>query len=208
MAKRGISMMAEQQRLRTVRGGLESLSVWDDSETDRRFRRLETGGTGKMKHALCGSSVIKGTDGDSHLWRSDQPGSIPGLESAQAVHAVSSFLAEAALGGGRSPLLLVERQTLHAAVNLQQHRRTVNQIPTFPLRISEPGRFGTLLKRGEQDENCRNSKCSSSLVSSSSSESTWWYRSERADGQTHRASVSQPPAEPARFWALENVLSK
>jgi len=41
MAKRGISMMAEQQRLRTVSGGLESLSVWDDSETDRRFRRLE-----------------------------------------------------------------------------------------------------------------------------------------------------------------------
>lgn len=40
MAKRGISMMAEQQRLRTVSGGLESLSVWDDSETDRRFRRL------------------------------------------------------------------------------------------------------------------------------------------------------------------------
>lgn len=33
-------MMAEQQRLRTVSGGLESLSVWDDSETDRRFRRL------------------------------------------------------------------------------------------------------------------------------------------------------------------------
>lgn len=41
MAKRGISMIAEQQRLRTVRGGLESLSVWDDSETDRRFRSLE-----------------------------------------------------------------------------------------------------------------------------------------------------------------------
>ena len=40
MAKRGISMMAEQQRLRTVRGGLESLSVWDDSDTDRRFRKL------------------------------------------------------------------------------------------------------------------------------------------------------------------------
>lgn len=45
MAKRGISMMAEQQRLRTVRGGLESLSVWDDSETDRRLRRLREGGT-------------------------------------------------------------------------------------------------------------------------------------------------------------------
>lgn len=40
MAKRGISMIAEQQRRRTVKGGLESLSVWDDSETDRRFRRL------------------------------------------------------------------------------------------------------------------------------------------------------------------------
>lgn len=35
-------MMAEQQRLRTVSGGLESLSVWDDSETERRFRRLRT----------------------------------------------------------------------------------------------------------------------------------------------------------------------
>lgn len=44
MAKRGISMMAEQQRLRTVSGGLESLSVWDDSDTDRRFRRLEMRG--------------------------------------------------------------------------------------------------------------------------------------------------------------------
>lgn len=32
----------------------------------------------------------------------------------------------------------------------------------------------TLLKRGEQEENCRISTCSSSLVSSSSSESTWW----------------------------------
>lgn len=41
MAKRGISMMAEQQRLRTVSGGLESLSVCDNSETERRFRRLE-----------------------------------------------------------------------------------------------------------------------------------------------------------------------
>lgn len=35
-------MMAEQQRLLTVSGGLESLSVWDDSETDRRFLRLQT----------------------------------------------------------------------------------------------------------------------------------------------------------------------
>lgn len=34
-------MMAEQQRLLTVRGGLESLSVWDDSETERRFRSLD-----------------------------------------------------------------------------------------------------------------------------------------------------------------------
>lgn len=40
IAKRGISMIAEQQRLLTVRGGLESLSVWEDSETDKRFRRL------------------------------------------------------------------------------------------------------------------------------------------------------------------------
>ncbi len=41
MANRGISMMAEQQRRRTVRGGLESLSVWDDSETESRFLRLQ-----------------------------------------------------------------------------------------------------------------------------------------------------------------------
>lgn len=40
MANRGISMMAEQQRRRTVSGGLESLSVGDDSLTDRRFLRL------------------------------------------------------------------------------------------------------------------------------------------------------------------------
>lgn len=44
MAKRGISMMAEQQRLLTVSGGLESLSVWEDSETDRRFLRLDMEG--------------------------------------------------------------------------------------------------------------------------------------------------------------------
>lgn len=41
MANRGISMIAEQQRRRTVSGGLESLSVWEDSETDRRFLRLK-----------------------------------------------------------------------------------------------------------------------------------------------------------------------
>ena len=41
MAKRGISMMAEQQRRRTVSGGLESLSVCEDSDTERRLRRLE-----------------------------------------------------------------------------------------------------------------------------------------------------------------------
>lgn len=41
MANRGISIMAEQQRRRTVRGGLESLSVWDDSETESRFLRLQ-----------------------------------------------------------------------------------------------------------------------------------------------------------------------
>lgn len=41
MANRGISMIAEQQRRRTVSGGLESLSVGDDSLTDRRFLKLE-----------------------------------------------------------------------------------------------------------------------------------------------------------------------
>lgn len=46
MAKRGISMMAEQQRRRTVSGGLESLSVGDDSLTERRFLRLEEEGEG------------------------------------------------------------------------------------------------------------------------------------------------------------------
>lgn len=37
--KRGTSRRPEQWR-RTVRGGLESLSVWDDSDTDSRFRNL------------------------------------------------------------------------------------------------------------------------------------------------------------------------
>jgi hypothetical protein len=37
--KRGTSRKPEQQR-RTVIGGLESLSVWDDSDTDNRFRNL------------------------------------------------------------------------------------------------------------------------------------------------------------------------
>lgn len=52
-------MMAEQQRLRTVSGGLESLSVWDDSETDRRLRRLGTGedrsADGRGSRRSCGS---------------------------------------------------------------------------------------------------------------------------------------------------------
>lgn len=43
-------MIAEQQRLRTVRGGLESLSVWDDSDTDRRFLSLEGGRSGAQTH--------------------------------------------------------------------------------------------------------------------------------------------------------------
>lgn len=55
---------------------------------------------------------------NSHLWRSHQPGSISGLESAQAVDTIPSLLAEAAFGGRRSPLLLVQRQTLHTAVHL------------------------------------------------------------------------------------------
>lgn len=41
IANRGISIIAEQQRRRTVRGGLESLSVCEDSDTDRRLRKLE-----------------------------------------------------------------------------------------------------------------------------------------------------------------------
>lgn len=49
MANRGISMMAEQQRRRTVRGGLESLSVGEDSLTERRFLRLGGGGNRKSK---------------------------------------------------------------------------------------------------------------------------------------------------------------
>lgn len=141
MAKRGISMMAEQQRLRTVSGGLESLSVWDDSETDRRFRRLQTGGERrtrvrqrrwvtiatysgdavKHKEPLCAPSLRRpGSEAvqDSHLWRAHEPGPVSGLEAAQAVESVSSLLAEAAFGGRRSPLLLVQRQTLHAAVHL------------------------------------------------------------------------------------------
>lgn len=37
--KRGASRRPEQRR-RTVSGGLESLSVWEDSDTDSRFRNL------------------------------------------------------------------------------------------------------------------------------------------------------------------------
>lgn len=59
---------------------------------------------------------------NSHLWRSHQPGSISGLESTQAVDTISSLLTEAAFGGRRSPLLLVQRQTLHAAVHLHRTR--------------------------------------------------------------------------------------
>lgn len=50
MAKRGISMMAEQQRRRTVRGGLESLSVCEDSDTDRRLRRLQQNTQRNVNH--------------------------------------------------------------------------------------------------------------------------------------------------------------
>lgn len=39
MAKRGMSRSPEQRR-RTVSGGLESLSVCEDSDMDRRLRRL------------------------------------------------------------------------------------------------------------------------------------------------------------------------
>lgn len=42
----------------------------------------------------------------------------------------------------------------------------------------------TLLNLGEQEENWRISRQPSSLTSSSSSESTWWYRSERAGTHT------------------------
>lgn len=43
---------------------------------------------------------------------------------------------------------------------------------------------GTLLNLGEQEENWRISRQPSSLTSSSSSESRWWYRSERAASDT------------------------
>lgn len=49
IANRGISMIAEQQRRRTVRGGLESLSVCEDSDTDRRLRKLNIN-TRKLRH--------------------------------------------------------------------------------------------------------------------------------------------------------------
>lgn len=61
---------------------------------------------------------------NSHLWRSHQPRSISGLESAQAVESISSLLTEAAFGGWRSPLLLVQRQTLHTAVHLHNNNIT------------------------------------------------------------------------------------
>ena len=59
---------------------------------------------------------------NSHLWRSHQPRSISGLESAQAVESISSLLTEAAFGGWRSSLLLVQRQTLHTAVHLHNNK--------------------------------------------------------------------------------------
>lgn len=64
---------------------------------------------------------------NSHLWRAHQPGSISGLEAAQAVDSISSLLAEAAFGGRRSPLLLVQRQTLHAAVHLNTTQDVTQQ---------------------------------------------------------------------------------
>lgn len=64
---------------------------------------------------------------NSHLWRSHQPRSISGLESAQAVESISSLLTEAAFGGWRSPLLLVQRQTLHTAVHLHNNKSHVVQ---------------------------------------------------------------------------------
>lgn len=54
IAKRGMSIRVEQ-RLRTVSGGLESLSVWDDSEAERRFRRLKR----EEKEGDCGSDYRK-----------------------------------------------------------------------------------------------------------------------------------------------------
>lgn len=64
---------------------------------------------------------------NSHLWRSHQPRSISGFESTQAVNAISSFLTEAAFGGRRSPLLLMQGQTLHTAVHLHTTHSDVFQ---------------------------------------------------------------------------------
>lgn len=79
-------------------------------QTEDRTTRMN------QSDSIYAENILKETD--SHLWRSHQPGPISGLESTQTVHAVSSFLAKAALGGRRSPLLLMQRQTFHTAVNL------------------------------------------------------------------------------------------
>lgn len=122
IAKRGISMIAEQQRLLTVRGGLESLSVWEDSETDKRFRRIS------------GDPTIQ----DRSLDLSPLRLSMRSPPSSLRLRLVGGGVLFSSCRDKRSMLLY------------------------------------TLLKRGEQEENCRISTCSSSLVSSSSSESTWW----------------------------------
>lgn len=53
MANRGMSRRPEQRR-RTVRGGLESLSVCDDSDMDKRLRRLREKPTQSLSVNLGG----------------------------------------------------------------------------------------------------------------------------------------------------------
>lgn len=69
---------------------------------------------------------------DSHLRRAHQPRAIPRLEATQAVEAVAALLTEAAFGGGRGPLLFVQRQTLHTTVHLNATQEVVQFYTSNP----------------------------------------------------------------------------
>ena len=81
--KRGTSRRPEQWR-RTVSGGLESLSVWDDSDTDSRFRNL-----GDMRPRVEGpaASLLQPRP-PRGLGSQNLP---PGAAPAKAPHGITSF---------------------------------------------------------------------------------------------------------------------
>ena len=125
--KRGASRRPEQWR-RTVSGGLESLSVCDDSDTDSRFRNLGHGPgvtqAGAPPQPRLPPPPPRPLQPEpwaprrSHLRGANHPAGVAAPGPCQAVGAVLLLLAQAALWRRGRPALLQQREPLHAAVHL------------------------------------------------------------------------------------------